>query len=330
MANFTDLPAELKVSVTAQMYPEDCLRFALTSKDHWALCRPLVLKHKALWSKYQTTDGHTVWELVDAIEENYMVANYVQQARIDAERATCWGNIPNGEQLRPRWPATQDVVRWAAAVQRNAILGAPFLSLDHPEKEIQRALATGADGWIVALLLLLLPRLQILWYTQDGEHWWLLNALKYVVWAYQLPNPPPSLPFQHLFRVHIDHYDGARSASWEWVYLFACIPSVQLVYGYISSNDLDGVNQFRTQASVSNVTVLRLASSTIYAEIVDLILSKTTQLKSFTYENGGATVSAAGYNPRKMIASLSRYCGDLLEELILFDEDFTNRVSPAP
>jgi hypothetical protein len=334
MDSISNLPAELKLSIVEILNPDDCFNCAIVSKDFWQLCEPVVNKHKALNAKYgyicTEPEEHTLWNLLNDVLDKPYLSQYVKEVQLDSQRENFYDtslqfyDIVGPSSLRP---PVKDVMRYISAAEN-----IPYLCElreenqgHHDAHRRNESIEKGAGDPVMAIVLTLLPNLKVLRFVPVGDGFWFLNAIKRVVATYSLSGPTPNIPFQHLRKVQVSHYDTEMSMAWKWVYFLVQLPSLQWCTGHMLGGMANSVENDRSLqpvvAPTSNVTALQLSNSNLDSEVLTAILSNFKNLQFFEYENGGHIVSDASYDPRKMIAALLQYCSHSLKKLVLENDD---------
>jgi hypothetical protein len=146
----------------------------------------------------------------------------------------------------------------------------------HDAQERNKLIEKGAEDPIMAIVLTLLPNLKVFRFVPVGDGFWFLNAIKRAAATYGLSNPNLNVPFQHLRKVQVSHYDTEMSMDWKWANFFVRLPSLQWCTGHMlggMANSLQNDESLQPVVTpTSNVTRFQLSYSSLDSEVVTTVL----------------------------------------------------------
>jgi hypothetical protein len=333
-----NLPTELKLLAMEQMSPVDGLHFAMSCKEIWNACHPIVKMHGEKAKLYRHinlgTEESGVWALVNKILDEPSIANYVRETDMQEDRNVFYDpNVRTNDEITATTarPPPEDVTRYLNHAIKDPYLRVPlpqelqveFGFRDGAPPTIGKALADGSDGPMINLFLSLVPNLISLNYTTDGDSFWLKHYLKYVALAYATPTS--ALPLQNLKHVLIWPLDNEQYLPWQWIRYFIALPSLRTIAaGLVGDSGWDDP-VIPESLPKSNVTSLRFAWSELEVESLRNVLVATPVLVSFKYENG--SLSEDVYDPKGIMAALGDHAAHSLKHLVLKDKHRVEVVS---
>jgi hypothetical protein len=146
----------------------------------------------------------------------------------------------------------------------------------HDAQERNKLIEKGAKDPIMTIVLTLLPNLKVFRFVPVGDGFWFLNAIKRAAATYGLSNPNLNVPFQHLRKVQVSHYDTEMSMDWKWANFFVRLPSLQWCTGHMlggMANSLQNDESLQPVVTpTSNVTRFQLSYSSLDSEVVTTVL----------------------------------------------------------
>jgi hypothetical protein len=333
------LPTELQLLIAEQLDPKSCYKLALTCKHSSGLFASLVAQHKIFWLRYNTIVGseRVIWDVTRELIEDPRRVIYVVDINLLTTDEETWepeyflGMIPE-----PHGGIVPEelVQLYIPAVRRHPILRQMLEEKQYPSQaggganwSMETTIRKG-DTWpIIAILCTISPNLQTLRFTEPprfgGEFF---DMVYRVALAYKDPYYTYPLPFQHLTRVAITHWDTEGCCDSRWALLFIAMPSLRQFaasnMGGTQDAYLGDYEEMPRWFGQSNVQNLLFKHSCFTPDTIYEIIISTKALKSFTYGNGGFMVSEEGrFNPRQVAESLVEHAGHSLERLALYGYD---------
>lgn len=323
-----DIPAELKLNIAEFLDPVTAFNFAITSKGHWDLFRPIVEKHAGLFRKYGFVgyrgDGddsttQVLWDLMEELLQNPNVACYVRELNIHDEWRSCWRS--NDLYSHP----SDDLVYrlGAAAVDKFSNYDDAFLAkyaLDKIYPRYMKALPQGSDEAVVSLLVHFCSQLRTFRLTYSRSHWKILFPLFSRMTT--TPLRSPTFPFQNLTTASVAWTDDMGSGI-GWCHFFICLPSLRNFVAFRMAGVDDGrpendeveknedffdnqdndqsyyptnwrcrIRDPKTVYPRSNVKELFFAKSQLDVEALETITECIFNLEHFSYESGGVDLTS--------------------------------------
>jgi hypothetical protein len=338
------IPAELQLLIGEQLDPKSCYKLALTCKRSSGMFASLVAQHKKFWLRYNTIirNERFIWDITQELVEDPRGASYVEDISLPHFRQETWK--PDHGLKRPRSYNPDIVPEELVQLYISEVRRHPILRRVLEEKQylphvqyfggganwnMETTIRKG-DIWpIVAILCALAPNLRILRFTEPhrfgGEFF---DMVYRIALAYKDPLNAQPLPFQHLTRVAVAHWDLEGSCDVRWAMLFLAIPSLrqfaarsmggsQGAYGM--SDEYGPMPRWFGQSNVKNIL---FADSLFAPDAVNEIIASTKALESFAYGNGGGIMSDEGaFAPSQIAAMLEEYAGHSLQRLALYTDD---------
>jgi hypothetical protein len=338
------LPPELKLNIIEHTDPESTFQFALTSRDHFQLCRDLLQEHAKLFAQYSIIDasnpGPVLWDTLKTILQDPRKAWYVRDLSLPNTRQERWEGDFSEDELDLYKAAVEELVpiysyepTFFAVEQENDGRG----KLE--EDDLNELIEAGVDDPIIILLIHNLPRLKTFRMTVGYRGVDLFETFaRRVAAGYQDPALAPRMPLKHLKNVAVAHHDSEFCCSVDWAVYFLCIPSVRLFtalsMGSEGIAEYDGENSEAhlrtvTNTPVSNVEEICFTHCQFDVRSFETILPLVKNLKKFTYEAGGAIVAYQDYEARRVIQALATHVGHSLEQLFLEESDIGMEVSSS-
>ncbi|CAO2658191.1 Nn.00g059140.m01.CDS01 [Neocucurbitaria sp. VM-36] len=347
------LPPELKLNIAECLDPDSSLNLALTCRDLHRVCKSVLREHGRLLLEGHTIDtadpqiaSRVLWITLKEVLNDPRKGWYVRELNLPSSRWYHWdrdnlGLLPLNMLAVPP-VEDQELFKEAARALRTlyqktgcdlgGLYGKRFDDDDDIDliKALEERIVHGFDDAIIAVLIHHLPYIKKIRIT-DVEDDVLELMMQHIAATYKHPSKRRRLPFQHLTTAAVVHWDSEMCSNADWACEFLAIPSVRSFAAYQMGNSPSfGVGRgdlLTDDAYYSNVTELFFFSCQFNVEGLEVILAAAKNLKKLTYTGGGATVSeSAWYEPKKVIAAVTKHVGHSLEELELdldeFDADF--------
>lgn len=326
--SFLQLPTELKLNIIERLDPQSSLHFALTDRHHSKLCQNILREHARLFAEYSTLEAtgseKSLWTALVEILQDPRKGWYARELNLT--------NYRNDDTNLPR--SEKDLSLYKAAAEDLVPLYPRELTFFATERDGDVELF--GDDWdnlveacteevIIILLIHHLPQLRTFRMTVDsGIAGFLEMFMRRIAAGYQDPVSAPRMPLQHLKVAAIAHWDSEGYCSVDWAVYFLCVPSLRTFAGLSMGSDgvKDDTNSEAylhavTQTPVSNVEELDFTNCRFDAQSLHTILPLTKNLKRFSYEAGGHTVSFSDLEPRKVLHALVTHTSNSLEEFEL-------------
>jgi hypothetical protein len=323
------LPFELlELIFTNIVDPLDFCNASSTCKQlRTASERPLK-DHQALAFQYATLDfdgsedgSGNVWTVLSEILKDLRIRYHVREVNFVADRQTFYD-----PEVRGSWEVGPSTIRPPRDLLDSL---ATAEGADSILSDSMQQFEDGFDDEVNSLLIRQLPNLHEIKYVDSGEG---VSFGRFIKETSDSLQKPTNLPFLSKLKiVNLEHWDTEGGLDMSWVLDFLCIPSVQTIRGHmIGADEGDTVPALdsRLTRHKSNVTSLVFTYSCIELGALDVLLSYTSNLKSFSYDHAGAMVGYAEYDPRGMVAVLLKHAGHSLETMKIENGEGQD-VSPA-
>ncbi|KAF9698259.1 hypothetical protein EKO04_003693 [Ascochyta lentis] len=301
------LPPELKLNIVEHLDPESSLHFALTNSTN------------------ATDAGSVLWPALKEILRDPRKGWYVRELNLPRLREEDVTEPIPEEDLKLYKTAAQEVV---SLYSYEPTFFAAELDDDRRDFEdnLDDLVERGAEELAIVLLIHHLPGLKAFKMTAGTRGTGFLeHFMRRVAAGYQNPVLAQQMPLQRLKTAAIAHYDSEGACDITWVVYFLCVPSLQsfsaLAMGSeaLDENEDNSGTYLRNVkgAPVSNVEELDFDNCQFDLPSLHIILPMIKNLKRFSYQAGGSTVTFADYEPRRVIEALVSYASHSLEELEL-------------
>ena len=334
MTGFSDLPNELVIRVWHHVLePEAVENFALTSKTIYALGGAFIAEHNELKAQfsiiahyYNCGVGSSPVETLKSILLNPRAALYVRELSVDGWRVE-WDDIDEWYFLHKpeHMPYPEDTVE----LFRQSIMESPLILEDEVEHWLD-VLGAGDEIVIHSLMLAKLPSVRAICIgrTSDNQDQTLLFR---TVEAIARSRDTEAL--SRLVKVQI----GSDSMGFEWVRIFAAIPSVKTIESsnhedpvrcsshchgcrkkYVCAHTVHDDRQGRIilPPRISAVAHLAFSDSDLNTRVLCRYLEGLRALESFEYLGDNYGPRARG-GPRAIVDALLTHAKSTLQKLRL-------------
>ena len=313
--SFQELPAQLIVAIGEHCEPHDAYRLALSCRDVRGRLSKILLKHRKVWRLWNTIDTTTskrpFHEKLVKMTRNPHLALFVETFKCELEYQNS-GAFTESEMA----DMMQNLKKFATT--HGHIFDA--FKDEAWQANYRSDLENCHMCTLCTYLIYVTPklrRLECFGNTVDDD------LLKLIINVAQAPTIPEGMPLQLLqsMEVELDQNvdEGGLPADW----LIACmyLPCLKT----FTTDRMGNVVRYLDlkNAPSSNITKIVLTRCTFEPDTLIRILSKTTNLKSFAYENGQISLVYEGgsFSPKKITTALVNYAGHSLEHLTIRGDD---------
>jgi hypothetical protein len=345
------LPPCVQVAIAEHSDPITAFNYAITSKEHWELCRHIIQKHTKLFAKRRVIDVFqedvNIWSALKKVLLNPRKGWYI--------RELSWN--PSCEQQETFYDVAtnQYTVNWSLSEEDAQLLkgaaravGALYASEESETTEknglqhrsIPKATALElleqcfvehrTEEAVVAILIHYLPNLETLRVT-DTQTGCLNLFMEQIALASKDPEKAACLPLRRLKTLAIAHWDSESSCCPSWAWWSLSLPSLKTVVASAMGGDFSHEpfhdSMAKDLVSFSNIKELYLYQCQFDVSTLDWILSGIKALERFTYQCGGGTISYFPSSPKRVVESLARNAAHSLETLFLGDDCIEDEVS---
>jgi hypothetical protein len=326
-ASITGLPTELIELILFNLLdPLDFCNASSTCRHLRAASERLMNEHRALqdvWEKLYFPDSDA-WTIMDGMMKNPRIRYHIRRIQLGADRQLFYDTgVSDSWEISPTTHRpTEDLIDRILTVDGvDSILrndtGPPPVPVGIRDPMLD--LVDGYDDPMNSIIIRQLPNLREISFVDIGENPNFGRFIRDTVTNPDRQTDPPYL--SKLEIVNLEHWDTEGGIDMSWVLDFMLLPSVKSIHGHmVDAGDESYISPLKTSQPnlpKSNITTLDFTWSCIELSALDELLSHTKNLKSFSYEHGGATVGYAEYDPRGMVAVLLKHAGHSLEVMKL-------------
>ena len=300
MCNIMDFPDEILVHIAYETLPDGIESLSQCSKRLSVVSKDALIQHKIYKKHYQhiqTKKNEGAGPFLTEVIRNPRCAEYIQHADFE----NCCKDV--------RVPLNEDIEKSLSPT----LAQQPCVSLTGLPHFVRQA-TLGDHGTIIAMLLILLPRLEtlIIPATRCCE-----LLIRSVVQGFQVPMfCRPKLPLTRLENVTIgdNEWDRARPGQFfvdRGIKIFQELPSLRSLSCF-----------FRTTRALDNPSIalrrhigsisLHIFDLELSAEDLEIVLQHVRNVTSFTYIDRYFSSQV-----RTLDKTLQRYAGNSLRELLL-------------
>lgn len=310
MVGFSDLSNELVLIIWNFVEVDDVYNFSTFSKKVYLQTHELLREHCRL--------KHELSTIVDESGEPGTFGRVLKEVLLNPRAA--------------RYPSLLDIGTWAyeweedGEYSKNEVPESDLRlfkqaardSVDVPEKELEEdwlaQIDKGDEGPLIALLLLLLPNLRKVKMGGDFPDYYfcITEALRVIA------DDEDSCSLRKLRSVDLEcTTTDDESLGFNYVRLFAALPSVASIHSYIVGSDPDDLLETSPYLSVTNVTNLSFVKCLIYPKTISEFLYSTQNLERFFYSPKFFAANPADFDPFWIRTALLANAGNTLKILTI-------------
>ena len=300
MFNIMDFPDEVLLKIAYETLPDGIEALSKCSKRFSVISANALIQHEAYKNKYrdiQINEDEGAGPLLTEVVRNPLCAEYTRYANFEY----CTEDV--------RVPLNEDVVKTLT----QSLVQQPCIPLTELPQWVRKA-TLGDHDIIIAMLLLLLPRLETLIIPSTRYCESLIRGA--IKWSQESIFRQPKLPLSRLDNITIgnDEFDSVRPGQYfvdHGIKIFQELPSLRSL-----------LCLFRTTRALYNPGIslelcdgsssLHIFNLELSAEDLETILQHVGNIRLFTYMD-----SFYSSQTRHLDETLQKYAGGSLEEILL-------------
>jgi hypothetical protein len=325
------IPPELKLCIADHLDPSSSINFALTCKEHWRLCEPILKAHARGFAEAPVLNSHytgtDLWQALKDVLRDPRKGWYITEISL----MSSWSSHRHAafeEDVDEFQKAATTLMDLYTPFSSDGMVEAGYFGLfgSHIEEEcvvkkIRDSIAIGSPDGAVAILVHHLPNLKTLRMTMSREDDAFEVLLHWIAMEYSNAAKALHLPFQRLKTAMLSHYDTEGHVSVNWALPFLRIPSLRTFAANMMGGHFRG-EKGRGRVTPgppprSNIEEFCFAACKFDARAVEYLVASTHSLKRFLYADDGACVGENMYDPKVVIKALDKYARHSLEHMVL-------------